>query len=67
MQEVDVVAGGSQAAGVLVADVVEDVGEQDGRALFGEPAAVCGALSARAAGDEDGLAGESRAHPWIAR
>ena len=67
MQEADVVAGGSQVARVLVAELVEDVGEEDGGAFFGEPAAVCGALAAGTAGDEGGLAGESRAHPWIAR
>jgi hypothetical protein len=66
MQEVDIVAGGSQVASVLLAELVEDVGEQDAGALLGELAAVRGALSAGAAGDEGRLACKSCAHPWIA-
>jgi hypothetical protein len=66
-QEVGVVARGSQVARVPLAEVVEDVREQDGGALLGEPAAVRGALSAGAAGDEGGLAREPMAHPWTAR
>jgi hypothetical protein len=53
--------------GVLVAEVVEDVREQDRGAVLGEPAAVRGALPARAAGDEGRPACESRAHPRMAR
>ena len=53
-------AGGAQLVGVRLARVLEDVADDDGGALLGEPAAVCGALSAGAAGDERGPAREPR-------
>jgi hypothetical protein len=64
VQVVDVVAGRSKVAGVGLAEVVEDVGEQHRRAVLGEAPAVRGALSAAAAGDERRLAGEPAAHTW---
>ena len=59
-QEVDVVAGGAELAGVRLACVLEDVAEDDGGAFLGEAPAVCCALSAGAAGDERRLACEPR-------
>jgi hypothetical protein len=77
--EVRGVAGGPECAGVRRAQVLEDVAEDDRGALLGEAAAVSGALSSSASGDERRPAGkppgrphcvpmvDSSGHPWIAR